>query len=741
LIVICFLLIPCFGEAAPSLSDTLGFEVPWEGGAMGGWSGGPARTIFRDSLTVHAGRFAIRLERTSPSPNDFSNVGRSLPVTFAGDSLELRGWLRTADVRGSAGLWLREDGGSGSVEFDNMQDRGITGTTPWTEYRVSLPLNRKAKRVVFGALLVGPGTAHVDDLQLLVDGRNPSLAPALVREPTAVETDHEFDGGSRVSLAELSAAQIDNLVLLAKVWGFLKYHHPRVMAAKIHWDYELFRLLPPVARAKDRSGANQVLADWLARIGDPEAPEKAAALPDSAQSLPRIDWIKDKSRLGGDLSDRLQRVYARRGSNDDPYFATLNAGVKNPDFSNEVTYPNPTLPDAGFRLLALFRFWNIVEYWSPNRDLVRGDWDGVLREFIPRLMAVRTQDEYRLAMIELVARMNDGHTNLWGSLDARPPRGGCRLPVALRSVEGKFVVGAYADSVKGPASGLKIGDVIQKLDGAPVDSMVAAWAPYYGASNETARRRDVARNLTQGDCGPCLMNGLRAGKPFTLRATRDSSRTMDVRAGLTHDLPGAAFRLLDRDVAYLKLSSFEAAKAAEYVRSAAGTKCFVIDIRNYPSEFAVFALGQHLVDRPSEFTRFTVGDLSNPGAFSWTEPLSIEPAEPRYAGRVVILVDETSQSSAEYTAMALRVAPNALVVGSTTAGADGNVSPFPLPGGLRTMISGIGVFYPDKRPTQRVGIIPDLVVRPTIEGIRAGRDEVLEAALKKVLGRTIVVHR
>jgi C-terminal processing protease CtpA/Prc len=81
------------------------------------------------------------------------------------------------------------------------------------------------------------------------------------------------------------------------------------------------------------------------------------------------------------------------------------------------------------------------------------------------------------------------------------------------------------------------------------------------------------------------------------------------------------------------------------------------------------------------------------------------------------------------------------VVGSTTAGADGNVSPFPLPGGLRTMISGIGVFYPDKRPTQQVGIIPDLVVRPTIEGIRAGRDEVLEAALKKVLGRTIVVHR
>ena len=53
------------------------------------------------------------------------------------------------------------------------------------------------------------------------------------------------------------------------------------------------------------------------------------------------------------------------------------------------------------------------------------------------------------------------------------------------------------------------------------------------------------------------------------------------------------------------------------------------------------------------------------------------------------------------------------------------------------MITGIGVFYPNGRPTQRVGIVPDLVVHPTVEGIRAGRDEVLEAALEAVLGRQV----
>ena len=87
--------------------------------------------------------------------------------------------------------------------------------------------------------------------------------------------------------------------------------------------------------------------------------------------------------------------------------------------------------------------------------------------------------------------------------------------------------------------------------------------------------------------------------------------------------------------------------------------------------------------------------------------------------------------------MAFRAAQGAIVVGSTTAGADGNVSFIPLPGGLRSTISGIGVFYPNKAPTQRVGIRPDVHIEPTIAGIRAGRDEVLEEALRQILGTSM----
>ena len=134
------------------------------------------------------------------------------------------------------------------------------------------------------------------------------------------------------------------------------------------------------------------------------------------------------------------------------------------------------------------------------------------------------------------------------------------------------------------------------------------------------------------------------------------------------------------------------------------------------------------------FARFTHGNLSEPGSFIWTEPIAIEPAEPHYSGKVIILVDQMSMSQSEYTAMAFRAASNSIVIGSQTAGADGNLSRIPFPGGYTGGMSGIGVFYPDKSPTQRIGIVPDIEAKPTVAGLRAGRDEVLEVAIRQILG-------
>ena len=108
-----------------------------------------------------------------------------------------------------------------------------------------------------------------------------------------------------------------------------------------------------------------------------------------------------------------------------------------------------------------------------------------------------------------------------------------------------------------------------------------------------------------------------------------------------------------------------------------------------------------------------------------------------YRGKVIIFVDERSQSQGEYSAMALQTIPSSITIGSQTAGADGAVSPIPMGGQLAISYSGYGIFYPDKTPTQRRGVKIDIQVKKTIESVSKDQDVILNAALKYLKDRGI----
>jgi C-terminal processing protease CtpA/Prc len=108
----------------------------------------------------------------------------------------------------------------------------------------------------------------------------------------------------------------------------------------------------------------------------------------------------------------------------------------------------------------------------------------------------------------------------------------------------------------------------------------------------------------------------------------------------------------------------------------------------------------------------------------------LEPAGPwTYEGKVVVLINEEAISQAEHACLDLEAAAAPTFIGSPTTGANGMVHFLPFPGGIRISYTAYGVRHGDGRQLQRVGIQPHITVRPTIQGIRDGRDEVLERAI------------
>ena len=79
--------------------------------------------------------------------------------------------------------------------------------------------------------------------------------------------------------------------------------------------------------------------------------------------------------------------------------------------------------------------------------------------------------------------------------------------------------------------------------------------------------------------------------------------------------------------------------------------------------------------------------------------------------------------------MSLRTGDNVTVLGSNSIGADGNIAYLPLLNDHEITFTSLGVYTPEMGQTQRIGLAPDIEVHPTVEGIKEGRDELMEAAI------------
>lgn len=76
---------------------------------------------------------------------------------------------------------------------------------------------------------------------------------ALAQEPSKykADLDSQFNNGSAIASIQLDTRRINDLAVLGKVWGFVKYYHPAVCAGEYNWDYELFRILPKVMQCNN----------------------------------------------------------------------------------------------------------------------------------------------------------------------------------------------------------------------------------------------------------------------------------------------------------------------------------------------------------------------------------------------------------------------------------------------------------------------------------------------------------
>ena len=576
--------------------------------------------------------------------------------------------------------------------------------------------------------------------------------------------DKEFDSGSNTEMPELTDDLIDNLSLLGKIWGFLKYHHPEVGKGIYDWDDELFQFLPEFMNVNNNRQRDKSLLRWIEKYGElPECTTCKETAADAYQK-PDFSWVEN-GNMSAALKEKIQEIYQKRHQGTH-YHIKKAYYDGNPEFLNEHSY-STSFPDKNLRLLALYRYWNIIHYFFPYKYLTDKKWDEVLREYIPVFINAKTTLEYQLAVLQLAGETNDTHARfLLGENETDLVRGtryaplrtneidslrGTKYaPFRVRFIENKLTVIDYFKPKLKETAGLEIGDFITHINGKKIEYIVDSIKAYYPASNEAARMYYMATDLVRSNNHSIHIVYNSSG------TIKQKELTLYERSDLNMDEPNSKLSydsiMIDKGtgfIGYITLETIKETEIPHIKKSFMNAKGIIIDIRNYPATFVPFALGEFFTPRRKPFAKTTTGNLNNPGEFYFSGNVPFlnsnagnrdnlydfeKPVSENYfQGKLVVIVNEATISQAEYTAMAFRAGENTVVIGSQTQGADGNVSLIPLPGGIKAGISGIGIYYPDGKGTQRIGIVPDIEVKPTIQGIREERDELLEKAIELIL--------
>jgi C-terminal processing protease CtpA/Prc len=538
------------------------------------------------------------------------------------------------------------------------------------------------------------------------------------------ELDKEFEEGTTIKVDSLSDLQTNNLYKLAKIWGFIKYYHPYIAKGALNWDNELFRILPIILKAESEVEAEKNMFNWLQKIliTKIDSGDKIGNTPNVKQRA-NTAFFKDKTLKNKQLKTLLLAIETVKKPQFHYYIGFVKE-VGNPFFSHELTYKNLNFKDDGVKLLGLFRYWNIVNYFFPYRYLMDDDWDKTLKAFIPKIIQADDNLTYKLCLLTLVGKVQDTHANIvvqdetlywfWGSN---------KVPIEVKMIENQVVVTHIYDSLA--VGDIRVGDVITAINNQKITERIEDKIKYCPASNRPTQLRN-------------LMEFILRTNEISLDLAIEGKGNQHVNCVNTmifqdRKMSIPAHKLLDDNIGYIYPASLQRNTIDAIMQKYMDTKGIIIDLRCYPADFIVYKLGKYLMPSPREFVKFTSGNIDRAGDFEMGKPIEVGILKPDYyKGKIAILINEETLSQAEYSTMAWRVAPKATVIGSTTAGADGNISPIILPGNISTYISGIGVYYPDGKETQRVGIVPDIECHPTINGIKNGLDELLNKAIEIV---------
>jgi len=371
--------------------------------------------------------------------------------------------------------------------------------------------------------------------------------------------------------------------------------------------------------------------------------------------------------------------------------------------------------DLSVRLAGIVIAWNVFQHFFPYFDVVKADWPAEFRRAAAKALTDTGPEDFYVTLATMCTALQDGHVNVFSPDIVRR-----RLPVRFEWVEAAVVVTASEDPQ------FKHGDVVLKVNGQKAADYLAGLERLISGSPQWKRWKALTWEFGAGPPGSkTTLKIRRAGQDIEVTSNPD-------REWFEPKPARPAIERVSADVFYVDMRRAKMAEIRPRLEELAAARAVIFDLRGYPTDN--HELLAHLTDTPLQSAIWQVPrtiypDREKPAGYETSGRWTIEPRKPRLR-KAVFLTSAAAISYAESVMGIIEHYRLGEIIGEATAGTNGNVNSFRLPGGFGATWTGMRVLKHDGSKHHLIGIRPTVPVRRTLRAVQEGRDEVLAKALE-----------
>jgi len=549
-----------------------------------------------------------------------------------------------------------------------------------------------------------------------------------------------FVFSSLITFSQTKVPESQKIERLIQIWGLLKYHHPEISKGKLNWNQEFITLYDKIEKIETNEQLNQELLSWITGF-ESESTKKLykKKVYDQQKLFTKnydYSWI-ETSNFNPILISKLHQI--RENSNYGDFYASIDKLNNFINFKNDKGFDSFNYRIKSHRILFLASFWNVMKYWNVNIYLTDEPWSEVLKNLQLDFINADTEEKFEFAKMKLFSKLNDSHSDYFNDYIFK------NVYNRFASFGGKLIndsllVTTLHSKSLAAKDNIKLKDVIYEIENKSVKDYFYEKFKDFGSTSNLNNARNLYSYywLLSSNKDSMHVRFISADKKIESKYVKlyeYETYKPEERENISI-LKQETFYELNTDIGFINLGKISKKELKTAFYSFANKKGIIIDLRNYPTKVNEDDIAKYLYPKKKIFVKILAPSKPSLGNYDMQAPLKFlknpfaagSKNRKYFKGKIVLMVNRSTGSRAEYFAMLIQQSPNCTAIGEQTFGAIMNRIEITLSDKTTIDFTGMGAFYPNDIGVQRNGIKIDYEVKESAKNYNP--NQYIEEAIK-----------